>query len=105
MRPSKPRTPRTKLAAEAAPHPVSSAELLLSMVEARCAAANGNGHGIDSRARQELEKIEEQIVKLEAAAADDAARQEIQQLHRRIDALRSQVEAHSTAWVKTELAR
>jgi acetyl-CoA carboxylase carboxyl transferase subunit alpha len=105
MRPSKPRTPRTQLAAEAAPHPVSSAELLLSMVEARCAAANGNGHGIDSRARQELEKIEEQIVKLEAAAADDGARQEIQQLHRRIDALRSQVEAHSTAWVKTELAR
>jgi len=88
-------------------HPVTSAELLLSMVEARCAAANGNGNGngMDSRAEQELGRIEEQIAKLQAAAEDDATRQEIQQLHDRIDALRNHVSVHSIAWEKTELAR
>src|SRR6202142_4663403 len=84
-------------------HPINSAELLLSLVEARCAAGNGNGNGngMDSRARQEVEKIEEQIAPLQAAAQDDDARQEIQQLHDRIEDLRSQISAHSTAWQKT----
>jgi acetyl-CoA carboxylase carboxyl transferase subunit alpha len=91
-------------AAAPAPHPVTSAELLLSMVEARCAAGNGNG-GMDSRARQELEKIEEQIAKVQAVAHDETTRQEIQLLHDRIEALRNQVSAHTTAWEKTELAR
>lgn len=74
------------------------------MVEARCADGNGNGSGIDPRAHRELEKIEEQIAKMQAVADDDATRQEIQLLHDRIDALRNQL-SHSTAWGKTELAR
>jgi acetyl-CoA carboxylase carboxyl transferase subunit alpha len=103
MRPSRQKTPGTPTGAGS--HPADSAELLLSMVEARCAASNGNGNHIDSRAEHELGQIEEQIEKLEAAAEDDAARQQIQLLHNRIDALRNQMSAHSTAWDKTELAR
>ena len=76
------------------------------MVEARCATNGNNGH-IDSRAEQELEKIEAHIANLEAAAEgeDDDTREEIQQLRARIEALRSEVTAHNSAWTKTELAR
>jgi acetyl-CoA carboxylase carboxyl transferase subunit alpha len=81
------------------------AEFLLSMVEERCVARNGNGSHMDSRGQQELEKIEEQIAKLQAVAQDDVARQEIQQLHQRISVLREQVSAHPRAWEKAELAR
>jgi len=76
------------------------------MVEEHWIARNGNGNGMDSRAQQELEKIEGQIAKLQAVAEDEDTRREIQQLHERIDVLRNQVLAHpSTAWEKTELAR
>jgi acetyl-CoA carboxylase carboxyl transferase subunit alpha len=76
------------------------------MVESHRTARNGNGASMDSRAQKELEKIEQQIARLQAAAADDAdTRQEILKLNQRIDALRSQVSGRSTAWEKTELAR
>jgi acetyl-CoA carboxylase carboxyl transferase subunit alpha len=84
--------------------PVEGAEFLLSMVEARAARNGQNGH-MDMRAQQELQKIEEQIARLqEVVGQDEAAHHEIQQLHDRIEALRQQV-AHSTAWQKAELAR
>ena len=88
------------------PPPASSAEFLLSMVEART-AKNGNGTYMDTRAQLELAKIEEQVAKLQEVVGqdDEEALREIQQLHDRIDALRSQVSGHSTAWDKTELAR
>src|SRR5271165_6712455 len=114
-------SPEAQLPAGTTPHPVTSAELLLSMIEARYAPVNGhgngngngngnghgNGHGngIDSRAFQELEQVEKQIAKLHEAAADEGAQQEVQHLHDRMDAVRKQVAKHSTAWVKTELAR
>ena len=84
---------------------VTSLELLLSMTEAR-AASNGNGSKMDSRSQKELEKIERQIGQLELVPGqDDDTRREIQELHARIDALRDQVSAKSSAWEKTELAR
>jgi acetyl-CoA carboxylase carboxyl transferase subunit alpha len=84
---------------------VTSLELLLSMTEAR-AANSGNGSKMDSRSQKELEKIERQIGQLELVPGqDDETRREIQELHARIDALRDQVSAKSSAWEKTELAR
>jgi len=84
---------------------VTSLELLLSMTEAR-AASNGNGSKMDSRSQKELEKIERQIGQLELVPGqDDETRREIDALHARIDALRDQVSAKSSAWEKTELAR
>jgi acetyl-CoA carboxylase carboxyl transferase subunit alpha len=87
---------------------VTGADLLLSMVEARWAARNGDRSKMDSgmRAQQELEKIEQQLTKLQAVAGqDENTRREIQQLHDRIHALRGQVTSHLNAWEKTELAR
>ena len=49
--------------------------VLLSMVEARCAAANGNGNHMDSRGAQELEKIEQQIANCRRAAEQTTHRQ------------------------------
>ena len=75
------------------------------MTEAR-AASNGNVSKMDSRSQKELEKIERQIGQLELVPGqDDEIRREIQALHARIDALRDQVSAKSSAWEKTELAR
>ena len=68
-------------------------------------ARNGNGVTMDVRAQKELEKIEQQIARLQAVASEDEeTRHEIQDLNERIEALRKQV-THSTAWGKTELAR
>ena len=83
--------------------PVMGAEFLLSMVEEHHAPKNGKH--MDSRGEQELEKIEQQIAKLEASAQDDVTRQEIQQLHERIVVLREQVSILPRAWQKAELAR
>jgi acetyl-CoA carboxylase carboxyl transferase subunit alpha len=109
MRSFSSRTPKNRAAQEAPPganpNPqITGADLLLSMAEAH-AARNGNGSQRDSRAQQELEKIEAQITRLQAAAQDEGTRNEVQQLHQRLDALRNQVLARSTAWEKTELAR
>jgi len=87
---------------------LTSAEFLLSMVEARWAARNGDFRKMESqlKAQQELEKIEEQITRLEALPGqDEETRQQIQQLHERIHALQNQVSADLGAWQKTELAR
>ena len=86
---------------------VTGAEFLLSMVEAQWASKNGDGNGMESgeRARQELEKIEQQIANLETISQDEATRQQVQQLHERIHALREEVAVHVDAWRRTELAR
>jgi acetyl-CoA carboxylase carboxyl transferase subunit alpha len=87
---------------------VTGAEFLLSMVEARWAARNGDRVKMDSgqRAQQELEKIEQQIVRLQTVAgADEGTHREIRQLYDRIEALRKEMSSHFTAWEKTELAR
>src|SRR5947207_14850817 len=82
---------------------VTGAEFLLSMVEARWAARNGDSRKMDGgqKARQELEKIEQQLTKLQAVAGqDESTRHEITQLHNRIEALRKQVASHFSAWEK-----
>src|SRR5438309_866866 len=87
---------------------VIGADFLLSMVEAHWSAKNGDASKMESglRARQELQKIEKQITHLESAAGqDEETRQEIHQLHERVNALRREVSAHLNAWEKTELAR
>ena len=59
---------------------MAGTELLLSMVEARL-ARNGNGTNLDSadKTQEELEKIEQQIARMQAAAGqDEDKRREIQ---------------------------
>lgn len=83
---------------------VTGTEFLLSMVEARCSARNGNR--MDGLKSQELEKIEQQIAKLESLPGqDDEIRRQVEQLSERIETLRKQLTALPTAWQKTELAR
>ena len=86
---------------------MTGVEFLLSMVEARWAARNGDGSkGFGERTHQELDKVEQQITRLEGAAGqDEKTRGEIQQLHDRIQSLRKEMTSHFGAWEKTELAR
>jgi len=87
---------------------VTGADFLLSMVEARVAATNGSGSGVNGRQKvqQELQAIEHQIAKLEEAAnQDEATRRDIKDLNQRIEGLRKQMGSNFTAWEKTELAR
>src|SRR5512142_580453 len=59
-----------------------------------------------SKTQQELQRIEQQIEQLEAAAGDNSeARRQLHDLHGRVETLRSQMGSHLEAWVKTELAR
>ena len=84
-------------------------DFLLSMVEARWAGKNGDGKKMDSgsKAEKELQKIEQQVARLESVAgADEDTRQQIRLLNERVQALREQVaSSHTAAWEKTELAR
>ena len=83
---------------------LSSAQLLVSMVETRRAARNGNAK-LDSSAPRELEKIEQQIVKIESLdGQSEETRRQIEELRERVDALRKEM-SHREAWIKTELAR
>src|SRR5438876_4654675 len=83
---------------------LSGAQFLLGMVETRRASRNGGGNP-DSTAPQELERVEQQIGRLEALEGqNDSVRQEIEDLRARVDALRRDM-AHRAAWIKTELAR
>src|SRR5512140_1134941 len=82
---------------------LTGAQLLLSMVESRRGARNGNGH--DSPVSEELEKIEQQLGHLEALEGQsDDVRKEIDDLRVRVHALRSEM-THREAWLRTELAR
>src|SRR5271157_973785 len=87
---------------------VTGTEFLLSMVEARWAARNGEGRKMESqlKAQQELGRIEQQLERLQSLPGQDQdIRGQIQQLHDRIHDLRAQVAAHFSAWQKAELAR
>src|SRR6202795_3811384 len=83
-------------------------EFLLSMVEAHSVGGNGNLNTMDSgfKAQQELEKIEQQIERLQALEGQsEETRRQIQQLHDRVDDLRREVSSHLNAWERTEMAR
>ena len=83
-------------------------EFLLSMVETHHARGNGNVITMDSglKAQQELDKIEQQIEKLQSLEGQgDETRRQIQQLHERVNNLRREVSTHLNAWERTNLAR
>ena len=83
---------------------LSSAQLLVSMVETRRAARNGDAK-LDLSGPRELEKIEQQIVKIESLDGQNLeTRRQIEELRERVDALRKEM-SHREAWIKTELAR
>src|SRR5258705_5850062 len=87
---------------------MAGTEFLLSMVEARL-ARNGDSSSPEygEKTHQELERIEQQITRLQVAAGpDEATQREIQLLRDRIQALRKDMSSsHYQAWDKTELAR
>jgi acetyl-CoA carboxylase carboxyl transferase subunit alpha len=87
---------------------IAGAELLLAMVEAHSVRGNGNAVKMDSglKAQQELEKIEQQIERLQAVEGqNDETRRQVQQLHDRVNDLRREVSAGLSAWERTEMAR
>lgn len=82
---------------------LTGAQLLVSMVETRRAARNGDG--LEATATEELEKIEQQLGKLESLDGQSAeVRKEIDDLRERVALLRKEI-SHREAWIKTELAR
>jgi acetyl-CoA carboxylase carboxyl transferase subunit alpha len=107
MRRSK--TKREKLReAGAEPSATAGAEFLLSIVEEHHSRRNGNVITMDSgiKARQELDKIEQQLARLKSREGQGRETQrEIQQLNERVNALRRDVTPHSEAWERTTLAR
>lgn len=83
-------------------------EFMLSIVEAHQTRGNGNGIKMDSglKARQELEKIEGQITRLQALDGQNAeTMRQVEQLSERVNALRREVSSQLNAWERTELAR
>ena len=73
------------------------------MVENR--RSKRNGHGSDPTPPHELERIEQQMTRLEAIDGhSDETRRQIEELRQRVDALHREL-AHREAWIKTELAR
>src|SRR6267378_4025234 len=87
---------------------MTGVEFLLSMVESRWASKNGDRGPSErgERTYQELDKIDQQIARLQdVAGADESTRQEIQQLRDRVEALRKEMTSHFGAWEKTEMAR
>ena len=87
---------------------MTGVEFLLSMVESRWASRNGDRAKPDpgDRTHKELEKVDQQIARLQdAAGLDETTQQEIQQLRDRVEALRKEMTSHFGAWEKTELAR
>lgn len=85
---------------------LTSAQLLLSMVETRRAARNGNANnGGSATPPEELDRIERQLEKLESLQGQSTdVRREIEDLRQRVLALRDEI-SHREAWIKTELAR
>jgi len=87
---------------------MTGVEFLLSMVESRWASRNGDSGKPEpgERTRKELDKIDQQIARLQdASPSDESALQDIQQLRDRVEALRAEMRSHFGAWEKTELAR
>jgi len=81
---------------------------MLSIVEEHRTRKNGNVIKMESglKAQQELEKIEEQITRLEALEGQGAETlRQIKRLHERVNDLRREISSHLNAWERTELAR
>src|SRR5260221_4680362 len=99
---------RTKSGGDAKHSAITGTDFMLSIVEAHHTRKNGNVIKMDSglKAQQELEKIEEQITRLEALEGQNAETlRQIKQLHERVNDLRREISSHLNAWERTELAR
>ena len=82
---------------------LTGAQFLVSMIETR--RAKNNGNGLEATAPQELDRIEQQMEKLQSLdGQDDETRRQIDDLRNRVDALKREM-SHREAWIKTELAR
>jgi acetyl-CoA carboxylase carboxyl transferase subunit alpha len=58
------------------------------------------------KARKDIENIEKQITHLESLpGADQQTKQQLYELHRHVEAVRSQLEDATSAWLQTQLAR
>jgi len=90
-------------------HPaLMGTEFLLSIVESHHARRNGNTIKMDSglKSQQELERIEQQIRRLEKLEGqNEETRRQVQQLHERVNDLRRDISSHLDAWERTEMAR
>ena len=87
---------------------MAGTDFLLSIVEEHHTRKNGNVIKMDAglKAQQELDKIEEQIARLQALEGQgDETRRQIQLLHDRLNDLRREVSTHLNAWERTNLAR
>ena len=102
------RADRERAEPDAAHPAVTGTEFLLSIVETHNTRRNGNVIGMDSglRAQQELDKIEEQIARLQSLEGQSSESQrQIQQLHDRLNDLRRELASPLNAWERTNLAR
>src|SRR6202008_448353 len=76
-------------------------EFLRSIVESHNVRRNGNSVKMESglKAQQELEKIEQQIERLQALEGqNEETRRQVQQLHDRVNDLRREVSSHLNPW-------
>jgi acetyl-CoA carboxylase carboxyl transferase subunit alpha len=59
-----------------------------------------------TKARKDIENIEKQITHLGSLpGADQQTKQQLYELHRQVEALRSELDVNTTAWQQTQLAR
>ena len=97
------------------PTAVAAQEFLFSMVESHWKASQ-NGHGVKmesvNKAQDELQRIEQQIGKLESQPVapgqeghQQAVQQQVKELQERVSGLRRQIDSQLDAWQRTELAR
>ncbi|MGA8537897.1 MAG: acetyl-CoA carboxylase carboxyltransferase subunit alpha [Terriglobales bacterium] len=87
---------------------IAGTDFMLSIVETHHTRKNGNVIKMDSglKAQQELQKIEEQITRLQAVEGQNAETlRQIRQLHERVNDLRREISSYLNAWERTELAR
>ena len=81
---------------------------MLSMVETHYSRRNGNVSSMEPglKAQQELEKIEDQITRLQALEGQGSETlRQIQLLNERVDGLRREISSNLNPWERTELAR
>jgi hypothetical protein len=87
---------------------ISGTDFTLSIVEAHHIRRNENVIKMDPelKAQQELEKIEEQITRLQGLEGQNAETlRQVRQLNERVDGLRREISSQLNAWERTELAR
>jgi acetyl-CoA carboxylase carboxyl transferase subunit alpha len=87
---------------------IAASDFLLSVVETRWGAHKQQKKSMESvsKTQGELERIEQQIGKLQAVDSQDPeTRRQVEELQDRVSALRKEISAHFDAWQRTELAR